>query len=68
MLFGFLDSWVEQDSPTFSDKMRLEQRLLDELSAFAANHELLASVRRFRPICTNTEITAAKQKCSDRIA
>lgn len=66
MLFGFLDNWMELETTSFKDKQRLEPRLLDELSAFAANHELLAAVRRFRPTFTNIDAMTAKQKCSDR--
>jgi hypothetical protein len=68
MLFGFLENWMEQETTSSKDKLRLEQRLFDDLSSLAANHEILAAVRQFRPICTYTDAMTAKQRCSDHMA
>jgi hypothetical protein len=66
MLFAFFNNWMEQESTTFKDKQRIEQRLLDDLSSLAANHELFAAVRQCRPMFSNTDTTTAKQRCTDR--
>lgn len=66
ILFGFLDYWLEKDTTTFEEKSRLEPRLLKDLSVLAAAHEIVAAVRKFRPLFSYVDVSMAKEKCSGR--
>ena len=59
MLFAFLDEHLSKSSP--AERARLDQRLYDKLSDYAANHELLVAVRFHRPLNTNRTVEDAKK-------
>lgn len=59
MLFAFLHEHLS-NSPAI-ERARLDQRLYDKLSDFAAFHELLAAVRQNRPLSKNRDIDDVKR-------
>jgi hypothetical protein len=61
LLFGFLGAWLNDKATTAKDKARIEQRFLDELASYAANAEILATIRLFRPKFSNMRTAEAKQ-------
>lgn len=50
MLLSFLDDHLSKESTSKDNKLRVDQRLSNELSDFAATHQLLKAVRYHRPI------------------
>lgn len=54
MLFAFLDQHLS--TAPASERARMDQKLYDKLSDYAANHEMLTAVRLHRPLNTSRDI------------
>lgn len=70
LLFGFLDHWLAKESTSMAEKDKIEQRILVELSSFAAILEIMAAVEVFTPnssgMLTEEEVLRINQRSAFR--